>query len=1072
MKRFLSWMLCAAMLLGLLPGGIVLRAAAAESGYVTDNLVLYLDANNNTGSGYDAAADTWKNLAAGGEEIALNGSVWGTDATYGTHYLSVGSYIILPDSVRQALAGGAFTVEFVMDDYEGTTKDGDNIRNIMALTGSDRWIAASVDMVGTPNDKFVIYQNKGELTVNFKVNDGVDAWNTRTNVPASSINGATQTIAFQTGENAKWYQGGALKNTSGVTYPDAPGVSTFSGAQSGEVPQVIFGAAEDRVAERAFSGKVRAIRVYKDVLTDSEIAANARYDVKRHYTKAEESVVPAGYVTDDLVLYLDANNNTGSGYDSTSTVWANLVAPDQTVAINGQVWGSDREHGSHYLAFDDNYILLPDEVRRALAGERFTIEFVMDDFTIENNGSICNVMCVTGDDAYIKEFKDGDRTKTEATPNDSFVIFAARNGSDDVKFRTCYGTTGWASITEEGKYANVKASKMSGVTNALLFDNAEGQKWYLDGDLEATKEIAVEGKTINLNGFKVGSTWTSDRTCQIAFGAATDVIANRYFNGNVKAIRIYRDTLTAAEIAQNAAADQVRYYTDYVPAAVIPEGYETDGLVLFLDANSNTGKTFDSAAANWVDLSDESGSTVVDLNGHTWGSNEDYANSNYLSINNGYIKLPEKVRQAIAGGEFTIEFLIDDYAGNPTNATSSIANIMALTGSDRWIEAKTTPGGTPNDNFVVFQHIGDNKVQLKINSYYNRATVSAATIDGTTQALTFKADGKPSWHQNGTVRSTAGEDYVAPNVASFSGAQAGEVPQVIFGAATDTVADRTFVAKVQAIRVYDRVLSADELKGNADADKARYRSGSFKEAAAEAWANVIGTLGELGQTVTLAQLKTYAEDKLDSAGLVDVSVTDAGNGAYEFTYCKKGTDEKIITHTLYVDVPYQVDTDRLTAEQKEAFLADVVGYGGNEKNQVTINWDNADNALYYKGTRAGDPVSHLYFPVYTTANNYVYEAEVGFDSYGSWSCMAFGASEVLEHYQYAFYGSFGKESTGGAAEFVRFQDPAENGGTFATGHDNISGIKLGELMGDGTNGTIDASLYDTGHATQYQVKDT
>ena len=63
-------------------------------------------------------------------------------------------------------------------------------------------------------------------------------------------------------------------------------------------------------------------------------------------TKAE------GYVTDDLVLWLDVNNNTGEGtHDPDATEWVNLADPTQKIAIpDGSahsevkgVWGADNQ---------------------------------------------------------------------------------------------------------------------------------------------------------------------------------------------------------------------------------------------------------------------------------------------------------------------------------------------------------------------------------------------------------------------------------------------------------------------------------------------------------------------------------------------------------------------------------------------------------------------------------------------------------------------------------------------------------------------------------------------------------
>ena len=98
-RRVLSLLLCLVLAIGFFPAGAIDRAEAA-TGYVTDNLVLHLDANNNTGSGFDANATTWKNLAPGGELIKVNGQTWGTESSTGAHYLSFNeNYILLPDSV-------------------------------------------------------------------------------------------------------------------------------------------------------------------------------------------------------------------------------------------------------------------------------------------------------------------------------------------------------------------------------------------------------------------------------------------------------------------------------------------------------------------------------------------------------------------------------------------------------------------------------------------------------------------------------------------------------------------------------------------------------------------------------------------------------------------------------------------------------------------------------------------------------------------------------------------------------------------------------------------------------------
>ena len=500
-RRVLSLLLCLVLVLGFFPAGAIEFAAAADTGYVTDNLVLYLDANNNTGSGFDANATTWKNLAPGGEEIKVNGQTWGTESSTGAHYLSFNeNYILLPDSVRQALAGSEFTIEFVMD---GFVDGGSGINNIMCVTGADSYIAqfkangGTKDAGAVVNDNFVIWSNAGG-SHNFRTCVGTGSWSLINNYAAvgnGELNGRTNSLNFSSTAGNKWYQNGMLmssgSNKTSGTKMTMDGYLENGTWQTTNKPQVAFGAATDVVSGRHFKGNVKAIRVYADTLTTAEIVQNSRVDTEKYYSVAPAAA--SGYVTEDLVLYLDANKNTGTGFDANSTTWKNLAGAGELVELRGQSWGTDSEYGTHYLSFDNNYVLLPDSVREALSGSKFTVEFIMDDFSTVNNNQICNIMCVTGDDNFIASFKaNGGEADPGGTTNDSFVIFANENSSA-VKFRTCYGTTGWTSMTASQKYAMADSCTINGVTNALVFDNSSNQKWYQDGGLRDVEALTADG---------------------------------------------------------------------------------------------------------------------------------------------------------------------------------------------------------------------------------------------------------------------------------------------------------------------------------------------------------------------------------------------------------------------------------------------------------------------------------------------------------------------------------------------------------------------------------------------------
>ena len=572
-------------------------------------------------------------------------------------------------------------------------------------------------------------------------------------------------------------------------------------------------------------------------------------------TAAAEEGTGTGYVTDGLVLQLDANNNTGSGHDDKADKWVNLADTQEAVDVSATnlSWGQD-VYGKAYLNFNDGYIKLPEAVRKAIAdadGNGFTVEFLMDDYangngkTAPGGGMIRNIMTLTGTDAWIEaqEGKGG-------TPNDCFVIFQS---ASVVNFRTCAldSNKGWDAFGGAGEtYAKAAGGSIDNVTQACVYEPHQKNAWYQDGALVSQSGPNVGTKKVNVDGYRTigteASSWQTEDKPQVLFGAASDVVNLREFYGKVRAIRVYDRALTAGELIQNAAKDAQNFQP-----AKDADGYAADGLVLRLDALNNTGDGHDDKATVWKDLAS---GAEIDLNGNTWEQNS-------LNIN-GYIKLPEAVRQAIASGEFTLEFLLDDYA----KASSGCANVMTLTGSDEWIAKQVATGekvGTKNDNFVIYQNGWEDTINFKVNSVsHPRAQVTTGTIGGKTNGLTFQTGSETRWYQDGTQVSVSGKTYPeAPNVASWDGS----TPQVLFGAAVDVVKDRSFAAKVQAIRVYDRVLTAEELAGNAALDAQRYPSAAaLSDLAQSAWEAVVGNTADLGSNTSLAGLQAYAENCMTS----------------------------------------------------------------------------------------------------------------------------------------------------------------------------------------------------------------
>ena len=281
------------------------------------------------------------------------------------------------------------------------------------------------------------------------------------------------------------------------------------------------------------------------------------------------------------------------------------------------------------------------------------------------------------------------------------------------------------------------------------------------------------------------------------------------------------------------------------------------------------------------------------------------------------------------------------------------------------------------------------------------------------------------------------------------------------------VSGRHFNANVRAIRIYAGSLNEAEIKANAALDEEAYYT--VDESNLEAlvkgyWFETVTNTADLAGT-SLAQLQAYAESKVVNSDIISVTVADAGNGAYTFTYKRVDTGDVIDTHTFYVDADITLDMAQLTADESAALMNDLAPFAGN--GTIAVKWDDTAKAVNYKGTRngSGNPVSHLYFPIYSSTNAYVYEAEISYVSGGSgWSTLSFAADRTLEHLQYAIWGSIGANGTG--AELVRFQDPSKNNNTFAVGHVSQPMTEVLKAMGDKWQDTY------TKDNTTYTVTDT
>ena len=237
--------------------------------YLQAGLVLGLDGIRNAGLGieHDSAATTWKNLGTGGDLTlvtfdASNGAGEWKDKGY---YFTTGSCFYMDKSV---FLGRQATIQFAVD------------HNMSLQTA--KW--PSVFGPGNENiDRYNLYTYTARAgTGDFNRGDHL-RFNT------GAINGLS--IGVQPWEGRF---GNAIIDNARSSISNAAAYAWQTGTKSGDIGtyRYAIGAAHNSTANRqprAYTGEIRAFRLYDRVLTESELAHNMEIDNMRYYVGASRS---------------------------------------------------------------------------------------------------------------------------------------------------------------------------------------------------------------------------------------------------------------------------------------------------------------------------------------------------------------------------------------------------------------------------------------------------------------------------------------------------------------------------------------------------------------------------------------------------------------------------------------------------------------------------------------------------------------------------------------------------------------------------------------------------------------
>ncbi|MBQ7191238.1 MAG: hypothetical protein IJR99_17680 [Kiritimatiellae bacterium] len=224
------------------------------------------------------------------------------------------------------------------------------------------------------------------------------------------------------------------------------------------------------------------------------------------------------YVTDGLILHLDGIRNTGVQpfHNAQATYWQDLVQGDFASFVHNAADGSDWKEDGYFFG-GKSYALMNNP--RTL-GAAFTIQIASDVDPIANCRTEMIWPALLG---------------TTNGSGDPLPIYMNNNNSNSyaVNCKVNNVNIGIYIYYWKGKYATA----WSDGVNASVFDTVTP---------ETTKEFSSAAGT---------------RTITVGGGNGGGVGYNsRYLLGTIKAVRIYNRALTNAELAQNRAADEVRFF--------------------------------------------------------------------------------------------------------------------------------------------------------------------------------------------------------------------------------------------------------------------------------------------------------------------------------------------------------------------------------------------------------------------------------------------------------------------------------------------------------------------------------
>ncbi len=924
------------------------------SDYIQDNLVLHYDGIRNAGlaAAHDPAATTWKDLSPSAKDATFNtaedGSAWTADG----YSFGGGSYATASGTVS---LGTVATVQAVTKTTIETLRESEGVNG-------NQW-SMFIGGKSSVNDACNIYYNKGNKKFVFKNANGGNADLLQANWDGRYL------TAIRNGNDKYLFSGAALPSA-----PAASGSQSAMGDVQFWLGSADGGSGS--FAARYFKGPLNAVRLYSRVLDDGELAWNRALDEARFYGAASvpESALCASAVPDAVVATSVAGANgaeSGGCYVVDDDGHTFRAAPFATVgsatyACTGYTlaawdeelaaWGSAVAHDGEFACF----VAPGDKVKitwqwKTATGALDVNPYVTDGLVLHYDGiwnagfgahdasaTIWKDLSSTGNDAAFVRETDGGSWIDNAynfETNGYFITQSAQDFGDDNTIQAVLGSpythlnNTWpfiiGSSKENGNFyslypsaGSIVALNVDGVTGLNYSTRSTITGWgqnYVTAMMHETNSIVFQ--TTAVPEFKVGAKaytamgaryWTIGAPHTSSYSSAADRLARRH-RVPFHAIRVYNRLLTDAQLAQNRAIDEARFFGNGVPAtgAVVvqsaiaglegrePSGiYFPDGWTFSAGAGTQTARGIEWQCVGYQ-------LQTWDADASAWGAQTTYESSSYTSpaVPFASVRLTW-LWEPVSGVRTAADYALADYAtggmqlhldgllnagaahdfsatvwsdlsGNGRDATLAV-NKNVEAGNNHWTDEYdgyffasnavfATSASFSLGHAYTMQVLGDvnfadNHRASNVNGgtfvspigHYPYGSVwlksdsagtiqhrtgdttgtewdmNAAVVVGTTghaSYLTALRNGKRTALVEGTAypaTENTKQSQACIDWSIGSKDEAASATQWGVGAATAEAGGHPLYGTVKSVRLYDRMLSEDELAWNRNVDSARY----------------------------------------------------------------------------------------------------------------------------------------------------------------------------------------------------------------------------------------------------------